>query len=293
VVVTLDGLANDGESGEGDTVGADVENLGGWRGQDTFTGSGVGNAMDAAGGEDYIDGAGGADVMTAGTGFDVVRARDGVADTVDCGGSSDFAIADKKDVVAKSCERVDRGLVKRPKLGRLVFLRPLRGGEAFGLSGMHRTVPLMDSIGVPFGSKLDATQGAVRVTSAAGGGHSQFGDFSQGAFLVKQRRTARAVTEIVLTGGDLTKCAASGARGRVTAARTVLRRLFGRAHGRFRSRGRFSTATVRGTEWSVIDRCDGTLTTVKRGTVAVRDRVKHRTVTLRSGQSYLARRGNR
>jgi hypothetical protein len=43
----------------------------------------------------------------------------------------------------------------------------------------------------------------------------------------------------------------------------------------------------------VIDRCDGTLTTVKRGTVVVRDRVKHRTVTLKSGQRYLARRGNR
>ena len=77
------------------------------------------------------------------------------------------------------------------------------------------------------------------------------------------------------------------------AGRTVLRRLFGRAHGRFRTRGRNSTATVRGTEWSVVDRCDGTLTTVKRGTVVVRDRVKHRTVTLRSGQRYLARRGNR
>jgi ferric-dicitrate binding protein FerR (iron transport regulator) len=73
----------------------------------------------------------------------------------------------------------------------------------------------------------------------------------------------------------------------------VLRRLFGNAHGRFRTRGRSSTATVRGTEWSVIDRCDGTLTTVKRGTVIVRDTVKHRTVKLRSGQSYLARRGNR
>jgi ferric-dicitrate binding protein FerR (iron transport regulator) len=73
----------------------------------------------------------------------------------------------------------------------------------------------------------------------------------------------------------------------------VLRRLFGRAHGRFRTRGRNSTATVRGTQWSVADRCDGTLTTVKQGTVRVRDLRLKRTLTLRSGQSYLARRGNR
>jgi hypothetical protein len=174
-----------------------------------------------------------------------------------------------------------------------VQLRPLRGGEAFGLRGMHRTVPLKDRIGVPFGAKLDATRGAVRLTASAGGGRSQSGDFSQGAFLVKQKRSAGGLTELALTGGDLTKCTTARAQVRGAAARTVLRRLFGRAHGRFRTRGRFSTATVRGTEWTVIDRCDGTLTTVQRGSVTVRDRVKHRTVILKSGQRYLARRGNR
>jgi hypothetical protein len=50
---------------------------------------------------------------------------------------------------------------------------------------------------------------------------------------------------------------------------------------------------VRGTDWTVEDRCDGTLTIVKRGTVVVRDQVKRRTVTLKAGQRYLARRGNR
>jgi Ca2+-binding RTX toxin-like protein len=294
VLVTLDGKANDGEADEGDTVGADVENLGGWSGQDTFTGSGAGNAMVSAGGEGYLDGAGGSDSLAAGAGFDVVRSRDGQPDNVDCGSSSDFAIVDKKDTVSGSCERVDENLVKRqPRLGRTFILRPLRGGEAFGLRGMHRTVPLKDRLGLPFGAKLDATHGAVRLTAAGGGGRSATGDFSGGAFLVKQRRSAHGLTELDLTGGDLSKCSASGAHARAAAGRTVLRRLFGRAHGRFRTRGRNSTATVRGTEWSVIDRCDGTLTTVKRGTVVVRDRVKHRTVTLKSGQRYLARRGNR
>jgi hypothetical protein len=223
---------------------------------------------------------------------DVVRARDGVADTVDCGPSSDFAIVDAIDVVAKSCERLDKGR-SRARLGRLVLLRPLKGGEAFGLQGMHRTVPLRDRIGVPLGAKLDSTRGVVRLTAARSGGGTFSGDFSQGAFLVKQGLKEGGLTEVALTGGaTLSKCPAGGAgTARGAASHRVLRRLFGRAHGRFRSRGRFSTATVRGTEWTVADRCDGTLTTVARGTVLVRDLVLHRNVTLHAGQRYLARRG--
>jgi len=69
----------------------------------------------------------------------------------------------------------------------------------------------------------------------------------------------------------------------------VVRRLRGRAKGRFRTRGRYSAATVRGTNWTVADRCDGTLTSVKTGVVAVRDFRKRRDVTVRAGHSYLAR----
>ena len=38
-----------------------------------------------------------------------------------------------------------------------------------------------------------------------------------------------------------------------------------------------------------VDRCDGTLTRVVEGSVRVRDRVRHRTVIVRAGRSYLAR----
>jgi hypothetical protein len=46
-----------------------------------------------------------------------------------------------------------------------------------------------------------------------------------------------------------------------------VRRLFGRAHGRFRTRGRNSTATVRGTEWVTEDTCEGTRTQDRKGSV--------------------------
>jgi hypothetical protein len=46
---------------------------------------------------------------------------------------------------------------------------------------------------------------------------------------------------------------------------------------------------VRGTRWTTVDRCDGTLTRVSRGRVAVRDFRRKRTIVVRAGKSYLAR----
>ena len=48
-------------------------------------------------------------------------------------------------------------------------------------------------------------------------------------------------------------------------------------------------ATVRGTIWYVEDRCDGTLTRVRRGSVFVRDLRRHRMVVVHAGHQYLAR----
>ena len=59
--------------------------------------------------------------------------------------------------------------------------------------------------------------------------------------------------------------------------------------GRFRTKGKHSAATVVGTKWLVEDRCDSTLTRVKRGKVKVRDFAKKKTVTVRKGKRYIAR----
>ena len=68
----------------------------------------------------------------------------------------------------------------------------------------------------------------------------------------------------------------------------MLGRLSGNAHGKFTTRGQYSAATVRGTIWTVTDRCDGTLTQVGRGVVSVRDFLRRKTITLHAGQHYLA-----
>ncbi|MGH2847489.1 MAG: hypothetical protein ACRDL0_15975, partial [Thermoleophilaceae bacterium] len=79
-------------------------------------------------------------------------------------------------------------------------------------------------------------------------------------------------------------------RTRRTRRTRRVRRLWGRDDGgRFRTHGRNSHATVRGTTWVTVDRCDGTFTRVRDGSVRVRDLVRRRGVTVRAGEGYLAR----
>ena len=69
----------------------------------------------------------------------------------------------------------------------------------------------------------------------------------------------------------------------------MVRRLRGKARGRFRTRGRYSAATVRGTIWETDRPLRRHPHQVTRGVVVVRDFRKRRNVTVRAGKSYLAR----
>lgn len=111
--------------------------------------------------------------------------------------------------------------------------------------------------------------------------------------------------ELTLSG-PLLGCSASPrsqVRGQTAAARGPLaqasakakhgRRLKVRARGRIRTRGRYGAATVRGTRWTTVDRCDthprpGTLVVVSKGLVAVRSFVLRRTVLVPAGARFLA-----
>jgi len=73
------------------------------------------------------------------------------------------------------------------------------------------------------------------------------------------------------------------------ASKPKKRRLWGDGKGKFRTEGKYAAATVRGTKWLVEDTCAGTLTKVNQGTVDVRDKVRHKTVIVRKGKSYLAK----
>ena len=60
-------------------------------------------------GADEIHPGYGKDYVTAGAGPDVIYARDGYRDLISCGRGRDRVIADRKDRVSRSCERLRRG----------------------------------------------------------------------------------------------------------------------------------------------------------------------------------------
>jgi hypothetical protein len=144
---------------------------------------------------------------------------------------------------------------------------------------------------IRMGSVLDTRRGTVRLTTARNrlGTIVQRGNFKGSQFRVRQS-TGSALTTLRMRGGSFSRCKRNLSRGAAyTAQRRTIRRLRGSARGRFRTRGRRSSATVRGTRWIMEDRCDGTLTVVRDGSVRVRDFARRRTVVVRAGRRYLAR----
>jgi sugar lactone lactonase YvrE len=226
-----------------------------------------------------------------------------------------FLIADTLNHRIRAVDTVDAPVAQPPRLpppvlGRFVNVELVRGrvliavprgatagGSATAAQKGLRFVPLTAARQIPVRSFLNTRRGTVRLVSATPrAGVSQAGQFSGGLFQVLQsrRRRARGLTELRLKGSSFRRCRRSSGRRAAAAqrrrrSRRVIRRLRSNARGRFRTRGRYSAATVRGTVWSTSDRCDGTLTKVTRGRVTVRDLRRKRTITLRRGKSYLAR----
>jgi hypothetical protein len=138
---------------------------------------------------------------------------------------------------------------------------------------------------LPVGSVVDATQGHVTLRTAVDpDGTTQTGTFWGAKFQVRQ--APGGVTELVLSG-PRPHCARAGS---ALAAASTSHGLWGHDnHGKFRTRGRNSVATVRGTTWFVAERCGGTYTRVTSGSVRVWDTHTRRSVVVHAGESYLAR----
>jgi hypothetical protein len=164
----------------------------------------------------------------------------------------------------------------------------LTKGQAF--------IPLTEARQIPVGSILDTTAGVVGITTATTSsvkGKLQSGDFGAGIFKLLQGRRQRGLTDLDIIDSHSARqvCATQG-KARIAArhpSSKVLGRLNASGHGHFTARGQYSAATVRGTTWSVANQCDGTLTRVTRGVVSVRDFHRRKTITLFTGESYLAR----
>jgi hypothetical protein len=176
-----------------------------------------------------------------------------------------------------------------PIQGRTVNVTVRSGVVLVKRPGARTFTRLQGAAQIPVRSFLDTTRGRVGLTSATNAqGATQSADFYSGQFQILQSRT-NPLTELRLSAalGPCPRANASDAQPGAS-SRVRRRRLWGRGRGRFRTRGSYSAATVRGTTWLVQDTCSGTLTRVTAGRVAVRDFVRRRTINVRAGQSYVA-----
>ena len=144
---------------------------------------------------------------------------------------------------------------------------------------------------VPFGRQVNVTNGTLRLTTNTGtlavSGRGTVAIF----VLVRGTDRGRPVVELRLAGGNFGACRrrAPAAFSAPSPPPRVVRHLWAKGKGKYRTRGRYAAATIRGTEWLTADRCDGTLVRVTQGRVEVADLPLRRNVLVRAGRSYLAR----
>ena len=192
-----------------------------------------------------------------------------------------------------------------PTLGQTFNVAPVSGLVLVLIHG--HLVPLTQLEQLPPGVTIDSLHGTFRLTSAIGGGtahdaaakgkpgKTQTGQFGGAVVRIHQTKggSNRGLTTVMMVesafkgapGQSICKAPAGDAHA---AASKTIQLLHASAHGKFSTRGRYSAATVRGTKWTMTARCDGTLTHVITDSVAVTDFVRHKTIVLHAGQSYLA-----
>jgi hypothetical protein len=143
---------------------------------------------------------------------------------------------------------------------------------------------------IPYGSTVDVTRGRL-VLRADTGTLTVNGAGGISAVFVLRRGTdrRRPIVELRLTRGNFSVCPARRTNSASQTPSTTVRQLWGNGKGRFRTRGRYAAATVRGTNWLTADRCNGTFVRVRQGVIGVLDPPRRQEITLRAPRTYLAR----
>ena len=209
----------------------------------------------------------------------VVRAADGagnVSETV-----REFTVA---QVQSPDQRRRRRPRDAQPEFRETAVARPVRGKVLVRRPGRNEFVELDGSQSIPMGSTIDAKKGRVRITAETQQGKApQRAEFYDGIFRITQTRTLvdlRLVEELAPVRGARQRGASANRRSESCGAT---------ARAGSEPPGSYSAATVRGTTWLVEDTCTTTLTRVKEGVVAVRDKRAKKTILVRKGKRYVAR----
>lgn len=172
-----------------------------------------------------------------------------------------------------------------PTTGKFVGASLVSGQAQIQIPPSNKFVPLQAGDVVPVGSVVDATKGRVRVTIKLPNGQLQSTDFYSGVFEVTQAKSGLAT--MVLAGPVK---AASGVAALAAKGQKIIRQLWASGSGKFATKGRYASATIRGTTWLTFDRSDATVIKVTAGKVAVRDFKKKVTVVVGKGKQYVAKR---
>lgn len=180
----------------------------------------------------------------------------------------------------------------RATFARTVVLQPVSGKvlvEVPASAGAQKFVPLSSTREVPLGTVVNATAGKVGLTVATAHVQLRSGEFHGGSFEIAQPRAAGGLAMLQIHDNlpRSTSCPTAGGR----LSQRILGLLRGTASTGFETVGKYSAATVLGTEWGVRDRCDGTFTVVQEGEVVVRDFRLRKNVVLHTGQTFLASAG--
>lgn len=194
-----------------------------------------------------------------------------------------------------------------PTLGQTFNVAPVSGLVLVLLHG--HLVPITQLEQLPAGVAIDSLHGTFQLTSDTGSGGSahdaaakgqrvktQTGNFGGAVVRIHQTKSGRnrGLTTVMMVESAFkgapsqAVCNAGGARDAQAARSKTIQLLHASAHGKFTTTGRYSAATVRGTVWTMAARCDGTLTHDITDSVVVTDFIRHRTIVLHAGQSYLA-----
>ena len=175
-----------------------------------------------------------------------------------------------------------------PEQSKTVVAEPVSGSVLVRSPGSQSFAAFEAADDIRVGSVVDARRGVVQISAAIGSGVDT-GRFWGAVFRVSQPAGEHGITELELLGGRPARCDRKAPQ-RAAAAKRGTGGLWGKDNkGRFRTRGRNSVATVRGTTWNVAERCAGTLTRVLEGAVEVRDPRRGKTVLLKAGQQLMVR----
>ena len=193
--------------------------------------------------------------------------------------------------VVDASDRVQKFAIL-PDAGRTAVARVLSGTVLVSRGSIRQAraqasqgsdlVPLTGPTVLAIGALVDASRGALELLTAANLNRAtQKGEFSNGKFRLRQKRSSKPTTDVVLN--EKLRCgkAKTGSRSRSLDAN---------ARGRYRVVGRFATGSPQGrARWTTRDTCTATSIKVQEGKVTVRDLVKRRNVVVKKGRSYRAR----